>query len=136
MGCSLLGQGPLQAALPDAPWQELVASFGYTLGFIFVTMARQQLFTETTLTVMLPVLHRTHGISDVVRYWSIVFAANIVGTILFAVFLGYLFVRLGAARAAGRSLQALRDPLAARVRPLAWGLTVAFLRRDAGADGG
>ncbi|MBV8908649.1 MAG: formate/nitrite transporter family protein [Sphingomonas sp.] len=84
MGCSMLGQGMLQAALPDAPWRELVASFGYTLGFIFVTMARQQLFTETTLTVMLPVLHRTHGLGDVVRYWSIVFVANIIGTILFA----------------------------------------------------
>jgi formate/nitrite transporter FocA (FNT family) len=84
MGCSMVAQGLLQARLPDAPWRELVASFGYCLGFIFVTMARQQLFTETTLTVMLPVLHRTHGVSDVARYWAIVFAANIVGTLLFA----------------------------------------------------
>ena len=45
MGCSMLGQGLLQAHLPDAPWRELVASFGYCLGFIFVTMGRQQLFT-------------------------------------------------------------------------------------------
>lgn len=84
MGCSMLGQGILQAQLPDAPWRELVASFGYCLGFIFVTMGRQQLFTETTLTVVLPVLHRTHGISDVARYWAIVFCANIVATLLFA----------------------------------------------------
>ncbi len=81
---SMLGQGILMAALPDAPWRPLVAAFGYTLGFIFVTMGRQQLFTETTLTVMLPVLHRTHGLSDVARYWAIVFVANIVGTMLFA----------------------------------------------------
>jgi len=84
MGCSMLGEGLLQANLPDAPWRELVASFGYCLGFIFVTMGRQQLFTETTLTVMLPVLHRTHGIGDVARYWAIVFSANIVATLLFA----------------------------------------------------
>jgi formate/nitrite transporter FocA (FNT family) len=84
MGCSMLGQGILQASLPNAPWRELVASFGYCLGFLFVTMGRQQLFTETTLTVMLPVLHRTHGVGDVARYWAIVFAANIVGTLLFA----------------------------------------------------
>jgi formate-nitrite transporter family protein len=84
MGCSMIGQGLLQTALPDAPWRELIASFGYSLGFLFVTMGRQQLFTETTLTVMLPVLHKTHGISDVARYWAIVFAANIVGTLLFA----------------------------------------------------
>jgi formate/nitrite transporter FocA (FNT family) len=84
MGCSMIAQGILQAQLPDTPWRELVASFGYTTGFLFVTMGRQQLFTETTLTVMLPVLHKTHGVSDVMRYWAIVFAANIVGTLLFA----------------------------------------------------
>ena len=83
MGCSMLGQGLLQAMLPDLPWRELVASFGYSLGFLFVTMGRQQLFTETTLTVMLPVLHKTHSIGDAARYWAIVFAANIVGTLLF-----------------------------------------------------
>jgi len=84
MGTSMVGQGLLMAGLPDAPWRELVAAFGYTLGFVFVTMGRQQLFTETTLTAMLPALHGTHGIADVVRYWMIVFAANIVGTLLFA----------------------------------------------------
>ena len=84
MGCSMLGQGLLQERLPDAPWRELVSAFGYSLGFVFVTMARQQLFTETTLTVMLPVLHKTHGVADVARYWAIVFAANIAGTLLFA----------------------------------------------------
>ena len=84
MGCSMVGQGILQANLPDAPWRELIASFGYCLGFIFVTMARQQLFTETTLTVMLPVLHKTHRFGEVARYWAIVFAANIIATILFA----------------------------------------------------
>jgi formate/nitrite transporter FocA (FNT family) len=84
MGCSMLGQGVLMVHLPDAPWRPLVAAFGYSLGFLFVTMGRQQLFTETTLTVMLPVLHKTHGIGDVARYWAIVFAANIVATLLFA----------------------------------------------------
>ena len=84
MGCSMLGDGLLRAALPDAPWRELVSALGYSLGFLFVTMGRQQLFTETTLTVMLPVLHKTHGVRDVARYWSIVFAANIIGTIIFA----------------------------------------------------
>jgi formate/nitrite transporter FocA (FNT family) len=80
----MLGQGILRSSLPDAPWRELVAAFGYTFGFLFVTMGRQQLFTETTLTVMLPVLHRTHGLADVARYWAIVFTANIVATIMFA----------------------------------------------------
>lgn len=84
MGCSMIAQAILHDHLPDAPWRGLVASFGYCLGFLFVTMGRQQLFTETTLTVMLPVLHRTHGVSDVARYWTIVFVANILATLLFA----------------------------------------------------
>lgn len=84
MGTSMLGQGLLKAHLPDAPWRELVSSLGYCLGFLFVTMGRQQLFTETTLTVMLPFLKGTHGIADVARYWAIVLGANIVATLLFA----------------------------------------------------
>ncbi len=84
MGCSMLGQGLLETHLPDAPWRDLVASFGYCLGFLFVTMGRQQLFTETTLTVMLPFLHGSHRITEILRYWAIVFAANIVATLLFA----------------------------------------------------
>jgi formate/nitrite transporter FocA (FNT family) len=84
MGCSMLAQGLLEARLPDARWTELVAALGYSLGFLFVTMGRQQLFTETTLTVTLPYLKGTHAMRDVARYWSIVFAANIAGTLLFA----------------------------------------------------
>lgn len=84
MGCSMLGEGLLRTSLTDAPWRDLVAALGYSLGFLFVTMGRQQLFTETTLTVMLPVLHRTHAISQVLRYWLIVFLTNIAGTVLFA----------------------------------------------------
>ena len=84
MGCSMLGHGILLAHLPDTAWRPLVASLGYSLGFLFVTMGRQQLFTETTLTVMLPFLHGTHRGGEVARYWSVVFVANIVGTLLFA----------------------------------------------------
>jgi formate/nitrite transporter FocA (FNT family) len=84
MGCSMLGQGLLQTHLPDAGWRDLIASFGYCLGFLFVTMGRQQLFTETTLTVTLPYLKGTHKMRDVARYWGIVFGANIVATLLFA----------------------------------------------------
>jgi formate/nitrite transporter FocA (FNT family) len=84
MGFSMVAEGILQARLPEAPWSELVSSFGYCAGFLFVTMARQQLFTETTLTVMLPLLHGSHKASEVLRFWAIVFSANIVGSLLFA----------------------------------------------------
>jgi len=84
IGCSMLGDGLLRTALPDAPWRDLIAGFGYSLGFLFVTMGRQQLFTETTLTVTLPYLHGTHRVGEVARYWAIVFISNIVATLFFA----------------------------------------------------
>ncbi len=60
-------------------------------------------------------------------YVALVVETGLVGTVLFAAFVWFLFRRLRAARAVGRALQALRDPLAARVRPLAWGLTAALV---------
>jgi O-antigen ligase len=59
-------------------------------------------------------------------YVALLVETGLVGTLLFALFLRYLFARLRAARAVGRALAAARDPLAARVRPLAWGLTAAL----------
>src|SRR5947208_8790180 len=56
-------------------------------------------------------------------YVALIVETGLVGTLVFGVFLRYLFVRLRAARRLGRALAAARDPLAARVRPLAWGLT-------------
>jgi O-antigen ligase len=60
-------------------------------------------------------------------YVALIVEGGLVGTALFAVFLWFMFVRLGAARRVGRALAAARDPLAARVRPLAWGMTAALL---------
>jgi O-antigen ligase len=56
-------------------------------------------------------------------YVALMVETGLVGTLVFALFLRYLFVRLRAARRLGRVLAAARDPLAARLRPLAWGLT-------------
>ena len=60
-------------------------------------------------------------------YVMLIVEGGLVGTALFAVFLWYLFARLGAARRVGKALAAARDPVAARVRPLAWGMTAALL---------
>ena len=60
-------------------------------------------------------------------YVATVVETGIVGTIVFALFLVYLFVRLGAARRIGRLLAAAGDAIAARVRPIAWGLTAALV---------
>jgi O-antigen ligase len=59
-------------------------------------------------------------------YVALLVETGVVGAALFAVFLWYLFRRLGRTRAIGRALAAARDPAAARVRPLAWGLTAAL----------
>src|SRR5512138_3945953 len=50
MGFSLVGEAVLEAALPGSAWRPIVAKLGYSLGFVFVVLGRQQLFTETTLT--------------------------------------------------------------------------------------
>jgi O-antigen ligase len=59
-------------------------------------------------------------------YVALIVETGLVGAIAFFVFLRYLFVRLHAARALGRRLAAEGIPAAARVRPLAWGMTAAL----------
>ncbi len=82
MGLSLIAEGILRAHLPEAPWRELVSKIGYAVGFLVVVLGRQQLFTENTLTPVLPLLYnrnaRTFGL--VARLWSLVLTANVAGT--------------------------------------------------------
>jgi formate/nitrite transporter FocA (FNT family) len=86
IGFSFVAQAYLQAGLPDAPWRRLVAAFGYCLGFLIVVLGRQQLFTETTLTALIPTLTRRDlaSLLSTVRVWAIVLAANLIGTFVFA----------------------------------------------------
>jgi formate-nitrite transporter family protein len=86
MGFSMLAEAALTSYLPDAPWRPLIARAGYSLGFLIVILGRQQLFTENTLTVILPLLlHKNlEMVGKVLRLWSIVLSANIAGTFLFA----------------------------------------------------
>ncbi len=88
---SLLAQAILETKLPDAPWRPLVSSFGYSLGFLMAVLARQQLFTENTITVVLPVLadFRWKTVGQMSRLWAIVLVANLVGTLFAAVFCSY-----------------------------------------------
>jgi formate/nitrite transporter FocA (FNT family) len=86
MGFSLVVQGELHANLPAGSVRVLLSPLGYTIGFLIVVLGRQQLFTENTLTPILPLLHNrdlpTFG--RVARLWALVLAANIAGTWLFA----------------------------------------------------
>jgi formate/nitrite transporter FocA (FNT family) len=82
MGLSLMTEGLLRAHLPEAPWRDLVSKIGYAVGFLVVVLGRQQLFTENTLTPILPLLYhrnmRTFG--RVARLWVLVLTANVAGT--------------------------------------------------------
>ena len=72
----------LHSHLPDTSWRPLVENFGYCVGFVIVIMGGFQLFTEQTVTAVLPVLAKpTAGnLLRTARLWSIVFAANMAGT--------------------------------------------------------
>jgi O-antigen ligase len=60
-------------------------------------------------------------------YVALFVETGLIGAALFTVYMGYLFRRLDGARRIGRALAAAGDPVAARVRPLAWGLTAALV---------
>ena len=84
MSFSMIGEGLLKAYLPDAEWAKLIYGFGYSLGFLFVILGRQQLFTENTLTPILPLLQgKTMAcLKNVGRLWGIVLGANLLGGLL------------------------------------------------------
>jgi formate/nitrite transporter FocA (FNT family) len=86
MGFSMVAQGLLRAHLADTSWRPLVASLGYSVGFLIVILGRQQLFTENTLTVILPLLQKRDGqmVRNVARLWTTVLLANLLGALLFA----------------------------------------------------
>ena len=79
-------QALLTQSLPHASWTPLVSSFGYSMGFLIVVLARQQLFTENTLTVILPLLRQGNPrvLLNVLRLWTIVLGANLLGALAFA----------------------------------------------------
>jgi formate-nitrite transporter family protein len=94
MGFSFIAEGVLMAHLPDQPWRPLISRAGYCVGFLIVILGRQQLFTENTLTVVLPLLLRKNlaTLLRMLRLWGIVLTGNLVGTFLFALCLAKIGV--------------------------------------------
>ncbi len=94
IGFSLIGEALLAAYLPNAPWTPLISKLGYSVGFLIVILGRQQLFTETTLTVILPLLSKQHlnKMLGVLRIWGVILAANLAGTFLFALCIGRIAI--------------------------------------------
>jgi formate-nitrite transporter family protein len=88
---SLLAQAILETHLPETTWRPLVSSFGYPVGFLMVVLSRQQLFTESTITAVLPLMaaFTAASLGRMARMWAIVLLANFAGTLLAALFCSY-----------------------------------------------
>jgi formate/nitrite transporter FocA (FNT family) len=86
MGFSLVAEALLAGHLPQSDWAPLLTKLGYSVGFLIVVLGRQQLFTETTLTAVLPVLteRKLETVVRMLRLWGVVLLANLIGTYLFA----------------------------------------------------
>lgn len=86
MGFSLVAEGVFRSHLPDAEWRPLIAKLGYPVGFLIVILGSQQLYTENTLEPMVPLFSKPtrDRFRKVLRLWTVVFLANVVGTLLFS----------------------------------------------------
>lgn len=84
---SVLGEAIFRTYLPeDTDWTYLVENLGYSLGFLVVILGRMQLFTENTITTVLPAMQSpTRAMfKRVASLWGIVLAANVVGAFVVA----------------------------------------------------
>ena len=87
---SVLAEAALRGALPDAPWRHIIENFGYSMGFLLVILGRMQLFTENTITTVVPVMMNPRGcLGSTARLWGIVLLANVIGAFVIATFLAY-----------------------------------------------
>jgi formate/nitrite transporter FocA (FNT family) len=85
IGFSFLGSAFATQQVSDSH-RHVAAALAYPLGFIFVSLARSELFTENTLVPIIPLLeHRDrkslHGLQ---RMWLLLLLGNLVGALLFA----------------------------------------------------
>lgn len=83
---SLFCEGFIKRHMPAQQPSFLIENLGYTVGFLIVILGRFQLFTENTITVILPLLERLSlgRFLQVMRLWGVVLAFNMAGTFLVA----------------------------------------------------
>lgn len=72
----------------DAIWTDLITNFGYTIGFLIAILGHMQLFTENTITTVVPLFKpfTLDKLRALGRLWGIVFLCNIIGTALASLF--------------------------------------------------
>lgn len=102
ISASLLAEGSLRARLPDTPARELIVALGYPVGFLLVILGRMQLFTESTITAMLPLVARRSlgALGRTLRLWGVVLGANLIGTALAAAAIAFIWSGAPEVRAA------------------------------------
>ncbi len=76
---------------------ELLLASAYAVGFIFVIIARSELFTEHTTLAVMPVFDNRASLGELGRLWGLVWASNVVGGIVFTAFIVTLMPNLGVA---------------------------------------
>ncbi|MDU9007042.1 formate/nitrite transporter family protein [Sedimentitalea todarodis] len=83
---SVLGEAIFRTYLPDVPSSYLIENLGYSLGFLLVILGRMQLFTENTITTVLPFMltPSRNMFGRICRLWGIVLTANVVGAFAIA----------------------------------------------------
>lgn len=81
MSLSLVARGIIKANLPEIELGFLIEAVGYTFGFIFVIAAGQQLFTENTVTPVVPVMRDPswRNLMRLLKLWGTVLVGNILG---------------------------------------------------------
>jgi len=84
---SVLGEAIFRTYLPDTPVSFLIENLGYSLGFLLVILGGMQLFTENTITTVLPFMMAPNRsmFLRICRLWGIVLAANVVGAFAIAI---------------------------------------------------
>ncbi|MFL5544732.1 MAG: formate/nitrite transporter family protein [Gemmatimonadaceae bacterium] len=89
IGFSLLGSAFVSSIAPQA-YKHAFASAVYPIGFIFVVMARNELFTENTLEPIIPLLHKRDAktLRQTLRLWGLLIVGNLLGALVFAWILG------------------------------------------------
>ncbi|MEO6290684.1 MAG: formate/nitrite transporter family protein [Ginsengibacter sp.] len=76
------------------PAMHLLLALSYPLGFLFVIVGREELFTEQTTIAVIPVLSKKRGFSSLLRLWGIVLGGNIIGCFIFSIILATLPVEM------------------------------------------
>ena len=91
MGFIFFTEALIRSHLPDAEWRPLIAKLSYPVGFLIITLGSQQLFTENTVTPIVPLMISYTGekMSRMLSLQGVVLIGNILGAFMFAMLVGW-----------------------------------------------